>query len=273
MKHQAVHDHPEAQHEHQKRHIGRPCDAGHGRVPPGQRAHAEHDDPRERGPCGREAEQRRHGEPDQRQGQDHEHEYRNPHGIDGRLRVGPHGQISRENPTQQQELDDHRRQPRGRHHRGEVKERQTRGTERQQVGQVRHRQEQRRGVGQMRGGVGVRSGRNREHARCGEHNGRQQHDSRVEAQYGRRHGADDEHLHQQPRSVPVGCPCHGSTCRPEQTLVIAQLRQHQHGREEQDHRKQLLDFVGGIPQRNDAGGDQQPGRGQGRRRLPASLAA
>ncbi len=73
------------------------------------------------------------------------------------------------------------------------------------------------------------------------------------------------------RVSPSAGPRHGRTRRTEQALVVAQLRQHEHGGEKPDHREQLLDFVGGIPQRDHIGGDQERGGGhRGDRLRPAS---
>ena len=91
------------------------------------------------------------------------------------------------------------------------------------------------------------------------------------AQHGRRHGTDDEHLGQQPPGVTVGRPRHGRARRAEQALVVAQLRQHEHGREKPDHREQLLDLVGRIAQRDHIDCDQERGRrnrGDGLRPAP-----
>ncbi len=186
-----------------------------------QRAHAEYHGAGQRGPGRRETQHRRDGESDQRQAQHHQHEHRHRCRIGDRLRRGFDGKVPREKPTQQDEFDGHRRQPRRGHHRGEMEKREASGAERQQVGEIGNRQQQRRCVGQMRGGVCMRPRRNLQCAGCREHHRGQQHDCRVEAQYGGRRGADDENLHQQLSRAAVARPRHRGACGAEQALVVA----------------------------------------------------
>ena len=245
--------------------------------PPGQRAHAEHDDARERGPRrarSRAATSRRTRPASGPSTTSTKTGTRTAVGV--RLRVGPHGQVSREKPTQQQELDGDREPATAAPSRAvKWSERQARGAEGQQVGQVGHRQQQRRGVGQMRGGVGVRSGRHR--AACAP--------SRAPpvsaARRSRRGSAPPSSRRAMTNTVASsaagspGCAVPSPRRRrgtgPRRRTACASTST---AARNADHRQQLArPRARASSQRNDAGRDQQPGRGHRDDRLRPAVAA
>ena len=87
-----------------------------------------------------------------------------------------------EKPAEHGVLDAYGGQPGHRHQRGEPAEGQPAGREREQVGQVGHRQQQRRRVGQVRARVHVRPGPRLEPGRGGEHHRGEQHHRGVQAE-------------------------------------------------------------------------------------------
>ena len=227
-----------------------------------RRAHAEHDRAGQRGPCGRQSEQRRDGEPDQRQCQHDEHEYRHLHIVGGRssccgstARSRAKSQRSNTNST-----------PTAASHGSVITavkwtKRQPRCAERQQVGQVGHRKQQRGTVGEVRGGVGVRPGRDPQRAGGREHHRGQQHHGRIQAQDRRGGRRDHEHRCKQALLVARARPGHGRASGAEQALVVAQPGQHEHRGEEPDDRQQPAHLGGGLVPGDHAECDQQAGRG------------
>ena len=207
---------------------------------PGQAAHAEHDRTGQRGPGGR---------------QPSSDVTANPASVrasttstntgTGTVSVAgvgsrPTARSRAKKPTQQQEFDGDRGQPRRRHHRGEVEKREPRGGERQQVGQVGHRKQQRGGVGQVRGGIRVRAGpaptaRASSRAPPGSA-ARRSHPGSIPPWWPA--PMTNTCCQQASRGCPIGRPRHRRARRAEQALVVAQLRQHEHRGEEADDGQQ-----------------------------------
>lgn len=141
-----------------------------------------------------------------------------------------------------------------------MQERQARRRERQQVGQVGHRQQQRSAVGQVGGGVRMWSGRYRQRT-CGREDDRcQQHDRRIKAQDRGGCRRDDEHHGQQVFGVARAEPRHRDARSAEQAFVVAQLREHQDRGKETDDGQQPVHFGQRLRHRDDAGDDQRGGR-------------
>ena len=155
-----------------------------------------------------------------------------------------------------------------RHHGAEVGERQPGGAERQQVGQVGHRQQQRRRVGQVRGGVDVRPGRN----------------AAVSRAVASTTGVSSTTVASRLRTAVVAaaitntCPSsrrglaragarHRRSGRVEQALVVAQAGQHQHRGEERDHRKHVAHLGSGLAERHRTDRDQDARRRYRRHRF------
>ena len=86
--------------------------------------------------------------------------------------------------------------------------------ERQQVGQVRHRQQQRRRVGQVRAGVDVRAGPHPQQPRGGQHHRGQQHHGRVQAEHRRGDRGGDEGRVR--AAAPAGPRLRTASCQPSQ---------------------------------------------------------
>jgi hypothetical protein len=105
-------------------------------------------------------------------------------------------------------------------------------------GEVGDRQQQRSGVRQVGAGVHVRFGPGVEPGGGGEHHRGQQHHRGVQAERRGDQRGDREYLDQKPARAPCRGVGHPRSAGVEQALVIAQLGEDEHGREEADHRSQ-----------------------------------
>ena len=84
----------------------------------------------------------------------------------------------------------------------------------------------------------------------GEHHRGEQHHRGVQAQHGRDHRGQDEDCDQQPPRPPRCRAGHPRPASAEQSLVIAQLGEHQHRGQESDHRAQPLRHGARLVQRD-----------------------
>ena len=172
------------------------------------------------------------------------------------------GEVRAEEPAQHEVLDGDRHEPRSRHELGEVQERQAGGRERQEVGQVRHRQQQGGRVREMPGRVGVRAGRDAHVRGDGQHHGGQQDDGRVQAQHRRHHSGEDDDPREEPGGGAVG-PARGDGGRPgEQALAVGEMGEQQEDDEEAHRGRDLQDGVLGLGVPDRAHDDQEDGAGE-----------
>ena len=161
VQHEPVDHHAEAQHEYQERHIGGRGDPADGRVPPSQRAHAEHDGPASAAHAGEKPSSDVTANPTSVRPSTTSTNTGTPHRLGDRLGV----RLARPDRARKANAATGIRRRPPTSHGGAITAVKWRNDspaarERQQVGQVGHRQQQRRGVGQMRGGIRVRSRRN-----------------------------------------------------------------------------------------------------------------
>ena len=254
--HRLDHD-PEAEHEQQERRVRRPRQRGDAGAALRQSPRAEHDHAGQGGPGRVDARRRREHEAGERGGHYRQREHRDLRRagvLDG---LATSRQVGGEKPPEDDVLGADDRQPGQRHQPGEPAERQPAGRERQQVRQVRHREQQRPGVRQVRAGVQVRPGPHLQPGRGREHHRGEQHHRGVQAQHGGGHRRHREHQDEQPLRPPgrrAGQPCAAGT---EQPVVVAQLREHEHRGEEADHRPEPPCLLARVVRRDRAGGDHQ----------------
>ena len=184
-----------------------------------------------------------------------------------------HPQLAAERAREHHPLDRDRHQPRQQHQRGEARERQAAGVERQQVGEVRDRQQQRRAVGEVGARVHVRARAEAQPRGGREHDRREQHDRGVEAQHRGRAGGDQEHEPQQPPRPPAGAGRHRGPEVGEQPGAAAAVRQHEQRGGEPDRRPEVLERVARAGRGDRAGQHQQRGGARGDRPVRQPLPA
>ena len=177
-----------------------------------------------------------------------------PGGSSGRVRVGRTSQVGAVQQPEHDVLDDQDHGQHRRHPQGEAAERQVEVGHRQQVGQVRDRQQQGGRVGHPDAGLRAGPVRNAERDR-GRHDHRgDQDDGRVEAEHGRDQRGQEEDAGEQPDRV-VAAQGHDVVRRGgEDARPGADLGHDQDRDQERDHRAEVAQDVLDVLTLEQAGG-------------------